>query len=630
MSYPLSASYWSATAHVGRTPPTAPDPRSVTASYWSSGERNGVPAPPTAAGEPASYWSATAPASPVDKVTLSDTVRNGLYYNRRNVPQVRNRGDAASAYRTGETVARLSDGGRLDPLVVKLSLGDGRSLDNQSNFFSHLRERLVSVSDRLAPLSTPDAFAPRRVTSSTPTVVTGTAGIDATVSTHTVTVERLAVEAQIGSDSQANPYAALGLTGSFTLNGVTIDVASGDSLADIADAINYGEDTNKNAQLDKYSEDLNGNNVLDVYRSDATWTGAGYTPSFAYYEDLNGNGAIDGGEDANDNGFLDGGTAQSGAAATIVAGRLVITNTQGGDRPLTLTESGDVMTTLGFFRVDEENQKILKTPAENEFVRLPQTAAYTLDGVAATAPRNTLPDALPGVSLELTGTSPAPVTLSVVEDPSGPTARIEAFAGAYNDMIRLITEQSLKNTPVQEDVRTQDLALQTALSAHRQVASLRQEPRSLSAIGLAPGGSMPQGIDPATLERLERRQADPRGATPLAAGAPGLIGSLHRMGITSEKDLTLTIDRERLAATLKEDPQGVYRLFNTQPDGIAPRLQGIIDKATGEPNGVIAYRQAALDHYRRNPGEAQKLMAGQAQATRIAIDTGIAGKFFGS
>ncbi len=101
------------------------------------------------------------------------------------------------------------------------------------------------------------------------------------------------------------------------------------------------------------------------------------------------------------------------------------------------------------------------------------------------------------------------------------------------------------------------------------------------------------------------------------------------MGITSEKDMTLTIDREKLSASLKENPQGIYRLFNTQPDGIGPRLQRTIDKATGEPNGIIAYKQASLDHYRTDPNEAQRMMARHELANRISIERGYVGGVFG-
>ncbi len=400
MSTPIAASYWSATANIGRVPPVAPDPRSTSASYWSSSERNGEsPAPTlTAANRTASYWSATAPLSPLDRVTLSDAVRNSTFYNRRNVPQVHNRGDAGSAYRLSDTVAAVSGKEGHDPLSIKLSLGDGRSLDNQSNFFTTLKSRLQSIGAHLAALAAPDAFAPRRVKSLTPTVVTGTAGIDAVVATHTITIERLAVEARIGSDQQADGYASLGLSGSFTLNGVTVAVTATDSLNDIADKINYGEDTNKNGRLDKYGEDLNGNNQLDVYRSNGVWTGGGYAPSFTYYEDINANGIIDGGEDANNNDALDGGTAESGAAASVVNGRLIITNMRGGDSPITLTESGSVMTSLGFFRVDDNNQKILKTPDENSYNRVGRTASLTIDGQAVSSPYNTVTNALPGLT----------------------------------------------------------------------------------------------------------------------------------------------------------------------------------------------------------------------------------------
>lgn len=619
------ASYWSATANVGRTEPQAPVPSSVSASYWSNPARNGAPSRPsnTVANQPASYWSATASIGVIDRVSLSETVGNGVFYNRRNVPQVRNRGDAGSAYRTQQTIADLAEKRTKTPLQVKLDLGDPRSIDTQKNFFTRLQDSLRGLSDRLNALASPDAFSPYAAGSTRPDVVTATAGVTASTGAFDVVVSRLAQQHRIASDAVTDAYAAQGLTGSFTVNGGVIEVTAADSLATIADKINFGEDTNKNGTLDRFNEDLNGNGQLDVYYVPAVYTTGGWQKAFTYYEDINNNGVIDTGEDANGNDQLDGGTAKTGVEATVVDNRLLITSLAGGDRSLTVTDPHDILSTLGFYRVNEDTSKVLRSADENSYNRDPAAAEFTIGGEAMTAPFNTVSNVVDGLTIELKGTSTRAATITVVVNSAAAADKIEALAISFNSVISVFSAESAKKSPIQENVRVQDLMTQMSLDAHRTVPSLPNRPSSLSDVGLPPGGAPWPGYDPATLDQLNRRtqrrnpfSTAPLGQPAMPNGDPGLLAKLSRMGLDNRGDLTLAIDRPRLEATLKEDPQGMYQLFNTRPDGVVARLSATIAAATGEPNGVIAYQRSRLDHYASNRGEVQRIMANEVATHR--------------
>ena len=172
MSVKPVASYWSATAAVGRV----------------------APSPLDSAATPASYWSATANVGKEDKVSISDAVIKSTYYNRRNVPPVTNRGEAGSAYVAQQTIADIEKQKPPPPSIIeKLRKGDDRSLDNQDDFFIRLRSSLMTLGERLNKLSSMDAFNPNAAKSTYPDKVTAEPTAKADAATYDITVENLAV-----------------------------------------------------------------------------------------------------------------------------------------------------------------------------------------------------------------------------------------------------------------------------------------------------------------------------------------------------------------------------------------------------------------------------------------------------
>jgi len=72
----------------------------------------------------------------------------------------------------------------------------------------------------------------------TATVLGATADQGAVPATYQVEVTALATAQKLTSSAVADPNAALGQTGTFTVNGVTVSLAAGDSLIDLRDAFN--------------------------------------------------------------------------------------------------------------------------------------------------------------------------------------------------------------------------------------------------------------------------------------------------------------------------------------------------------------------------------------------------------
>ncbi len=85
---------------------------------------------------------------------------------------------------------------------------------------------------------------------------------NAEVKTHKISILKKNKSLIVYSNQYPDIYEALNLSGSPKINGVEIDIEPSDSLYDIMEKINWGEDLNHNYQLDP-GEDINGNNQLD-------------------------------------------------------------------------------------------------------------------------------------------------------------------------------------------------------------------------------------------------------------------------------------------------------------------------------------------------------------------------------
>jgi flagellar hook-associated protein 2 len=98
----------------------------------------------------------------------------------------------------------------------------------------------------------------------------------------------------------------------------------------------------------------------------------------------------------------------------------------------TATSGDDVLSDIGVTAG-------LAAPLQNA-----QDAILTLDGTSITRSSNTIDDALPGVTLDLTGTmaaSASPLTLTVSQDDSGVTTAVNNFISAYNNLHDYIETQ---------------------------------------------------------------------------------------------------------------------------------------------------------------------------------------------
>jgi flagellar hook-associated protein 2 len=145
------------------------------------------------------------------------------------------------------------------------------------------------------------------------------------------------------------------------------------------------------------------------------------------------------------------------------------------------------------------------------------SANFKVNGIAISKNSNTVMDVIPGVTLNLSKITTAPVTLTVAQDTASVTKSVTDFVAAYNTLTKSLT-----------DVSSYNAATKT--------------------------GAVLQGD--ATVRNL---QAQLRGV--LNTPGAGTITSLSQIGVTFQRDGTLALDSTKLATVMKSDFTGIAGLF---------------------------------------------------------------------
>lgn len=172
-----------------------------------------------------------------------------------------------------------------------------------------------------------------------------------------------------------------------------------------------------------------------------------------------------------------------------------------------------------------------------------QDAAFTVDGFAATSASNTVTDVIPGVTLNLKAAGT--VTVTVERDDAKITETVQGFVDAYNALRKSIN-----------DLRAGDLKGDLALNSIQ--AGL------LSVINTPP------------------------------SGITGSYRYLSEIGVSIQKDGTMTLDAGALTDAVSADFSGVAELFANDDQGFAYRLKAAV---TGylAVDGIVDAREDGLN-----------------------------------
>ncbi len=116
-------------------------------------------------------------------------------------------------------------------------------LNVRMEIYSDLKSKLLTLEETMEALMSGDdtVFDDIEAISSDIDALTATATSSAAIGTYTISITNLAMAHTVCSDKQTSSSDALGLSGTFQLNGVSIEVQATDSLTDIMEAINSAE-----------------------------------------------------------------------------------------------------------------------------------------------------------------------------------------------------------------------------------------------------------------------------------------------------------------------------------------------------------------------------------------------------
>lgn len=178
-------------------------------------------------------------------------------------------------------------------------------------------------------------------------------------------------------------------------------------------------------------------------------------------------------------------------------------------------------------------------------------ASYKLDGLTLSSSTNTL-TSVSGLTIKLTGEGKS--TLSVAANTDGITSSIETFVTAYNTLMT-VTNALTRVTPSADGSTTEAGALVGDATMRSMLGSIR------NAL-----------VEPSTTS--------------------GNLSILAQLGVSTNKDGTLKIDEDALAAGLDANYDSVKSFF-TGDDGLISRL-GNVTSAYTTSGGILEVKEDAL------------------------------------
>jgi len=452
------------------------------------------------------------------RVTLFDGMGSALTTNK-NLARL-------MAFAQRNSLAALSDRGRYGAALAGI-----RNLELAS-------ERLKS---QVEVLSSASRFNPNRAASDF-TGVTVEPNEDAEEGTYSFTVLQPARGQRIASAEQASSTAALGLEGSLTIEKVTIEIESDDSLADVISSMNSAFEDDSEA----VAAEVDSRNRLILQASPRG-------PVSIQFQDPDGIGQALGLLQVDDSGLLI-------AANELTAAQSARVEIDGEVRQFDTNRLGEL-----FPGIEVELLPGLFPTSEDAF------------GQAVEMERE--------------------VEIRITRDIADSRQDLLRFVEDYNRMVEAFNEELFFPGSLDGDRSLAAARLRLVRSVGDPVGSVENaagENASVQDIGLDMLRSETARVSELTVRRLALTGSDGMPPTPLAAagGEASVIQSLSRLGIRRQEDGTLDVDLPRLESALSQQPRLVSSILSGEEDSVLPRLNRELDSLRDPDVGILARRTA--------------------------------------
>jgi flagellar hook-associated protein 2 len=437
----------------------------------------------------------------------------------------------------------------LDQLSQQVS-----QLQSQVAAWTQLQSDLQSLQQDANTLAGQSLYQTLSATSSDPAAVTATATGTGTAATYILSVNQLMQQEIVNSGTQASASTSLGLSGSFSINGTTVQVSSSDSLQTIASAINaagagvtatvlpegssgyvlsLAASTGQAIQFGDPSGILLS---LGILQSSATsvpqasgTTALGLSGTFS----VNGTAiqvtsteTLQGLASALNN-------AGAGVSATVQqqsSGQYVLDVTSSNGQGIVWSDPNAILKDLGLFANEIQN---------------PQEAQYTVNGVAEQSPTNSDSTSIPGVTLNFLQTA-GNVTITTTQSQSAVVNAVQQLASDYNTLIGDLNKYTGKG-------------------------------------GLLEGSGALLGLSSALYQAL----TTPNPNQPAGLQSLSQIGVSISAPVGAPQDLQMSVNTSALEAALGQNPAAVASLLSGA-GGVATQLQQQLNTFVGAAGTVPA------------------------------------------
>lgn len=392
---------------------------------------------------------------------------------------------------TGIHFSGLSSGIDVDSIISALTQAQSykiqrlqaqqATLQYQQTIYSQFRSKLNALGSAMDTLNLKASYSPTKVSSSDDTIATATADSSAVAGTYNLDVQELAAAHKVTSAAKSNSTDALGLSGTFVVNGKSVAVGASDTLADVAAKVNGANagvtasilnggtnatylvfsSVNSGASNKLELSDLSGTvlNQLGVISGTASVRdasgGANTALSHAFssssdtLQSMIGTAATGsfqigaGGATVNYDFSTDSlqdiankinTSGEAGVSAT------VLSNTVNGKTVYQLQISGaDVPSTIVDTNGGLEGLGILQRGYDHE-ISAAKDAKVVVDGLTVTSSSNTVTGVVQGVSINLV--AKGTTNLSLTRDTDSVKSTIETLQSSYNDVVDYISTNS--------------------------------------------------------------------------------------------------------------------------------------------------------------------------------------------
>jgi len=536
----------------------------------------------------------------------NDLVFQSLNIFGRRVPVFEGVGPLAG-FRLGNAVNVVTEKSERNKLPIADDIErNSRFSDLKIDRLSSLRASLQTLRTTVNVFRNNGAFNLNAADSSREDLVKIQAGKTSPTGRFTVAPIRKMVSSTLASDEQSTPIEAIGLSGNFYVNGFKISAETTDSIFELRDKINRGEDTNNNRKLDGV-EDINNNGTLDVISFSASEFGGG----FYLTEDRNGNGELDPGEDTIDNDRLDGGTIENGVKASVVNNRLVLSSLAGGSTKIDLRDDDNILLQLGFFELNlkglpiqkefqfDADQLLVKFPPINLNVT-PRPALVEVDR-SFTKPETIESDfnEFTNISEDATITaleaSARKSNIQVFFDATNTIDQIKTFFNQFNNSLRQINDVLSQSKEFSKDKEIQnirnDLTIQpqgkTRIIEKRneEIDIFRVNSENLQEIGFGVVNTKKKTVQELSTSIALADILD--GSTPFLNTTKDVATRLNSAGIRTSNDNTFVVDEPRLKKALEVNAEETLKIFTDEEAGILPLLSKQLENLLRENLGDL-------------------------------------------